>query len=282
MELLTSADAMAAWAADAGGTIGFVPTMGFLHAGHGSLMALLRPRCDRLVVSVYVNPLQFGPNEDLARYPRDPEGDARLCEEHGADALFMPDSHGPASQAPRGVYPDGFSTSVQVHGLTETLCGASRPGHFAGVATVCARLFGLTRADLAAFGEKDFQQLAVIRRMVRDLALPVRIVPAPLVRDTDGVALSSRNKYLTPALRERATSLHRALFAMRDADGDVAHRIALGQGLIDCDRLDYLDLVDAETLRTATSLDRPARAVVAAFYGTTRLIDNVAVGPDQP
>jgi pantoate--beta-alanine ligase len=270
MELLTSADAMAAWAADAGGTIGFVPTMGFLHPGHASLMALLRPRCDRLVVSVYVNPLQFGPNEDLARYPRDPEGDARLCEQQGVDALLMPPD----------LYPEGFSTSVAVHGLTDTLCGASRPGHFAGVATVCARLFGLTRADLAAFGEKDFQQLAVIRRMVRDLALPERIVPGPLVRDADGVALSSRNKYLTPELRKRATSLHRALFAMRDADTDVEGRIALGESLIDCNRLDYLDLVDAETLRTAVSLDRPARAVVAAFYGTTRLIDNVAVGPD--
>lgn len=275
MELVTAPEALVGWAAEqkrAGHTVGFVPTMGFLHPGHASLMALLRPRCDRLVVSVYVNPLQFGPSEDLARYPRDPEGDARLCEQQGADLLFMP----------KDLYPDGFSTSVSVHGLTETLCGASRPGHFEGVATVCARLFNLTRADLAAFGEKDFQQLMVIRRMVRDLALPVRIVPGPLVRDADGVALSSRNKYLTPELRARATSLHRALFAMRDADADadVAERIALGEKLLDCDRLDYLELVDAETLRPARSLDRPARAVVAAFYGTTRLIDNVAVGPE--
>lgn len=263
---------MSAWAASRPGRIGFVPTMGFLHRGHASLMALLRPRCDRLVVSVYVNPLQFGPNEDLDRYPRDLEGDTRVCEGEGVDAVF----------APPDLYPDGFSTSVVVHSLTERLCGASRPGHFEGVATVCARLFGLTRADLAAFGEKDFQQLMVVRRMVRDLALPVRIVPGPLVRDPDGVALSSRNKFLTPELRSRATSLNRALCAVRDAaSADAAQRLAVGRTLLDCDRLDYLELVDAETLDPIPQVgDRPARAVVAAFYGSTRLIDNVAVGPD--
>ena len=274
MDRIDRHEAMSAWAADqvrAGRTIGFVPTMGFLHAGHASLMAMLRPRCDALVVSVYVNPLQFGPNEDLARYPRDPEGDARLCAEQQVDALFMPPD----------LYPHGFSTAVAVHGLTDTLCGSSRPGHFEGVATVCARLFGLTRASLAAFGEKDWQQLMVIRRMVRDLAIPVRIVPGALVRDEDGVALSSRNKYLSPLERQRAASLHRALFAIRDAEGaDRAGRLALGEGLVDSDRLDYLALVDAETLRPIEgAVDRPARALVAAFYGNTRLIDNVAVGP---
>jgi pantoate--beta-alanine ligase len=278
MDLRGTPDAMAAWTREAraeGHRIGFVPTMGFLHDGHASLMALLRPRCDRLVVSVYVNPLQFGPTEDLDRYPRDPEGDVALCAAQGVDVVFMPDD----------LYPEGFSTSVSVHGLTDGLCGARRPGHFDGVATVCARLFGLTGADLAAFGDKDFQQLMVIRRMVRDLALPVQIVPGPLVRDSDGIALSSRNKYLDPDQRLRARSLHRALFAMRDAAAagttDVAALLAVGGNLVDCDRLDYLDLVDAETLKPASSIgDRPARALVAAFYGQTRLIDNVGVGPE--
>ncbi|MEZ4240901.1 MAG: pantoate--beta-alanine ligase [Myxococcota bacterium] len=276
--LLQTPEALTAWAAAAradGATIGLVPTMGFLHAGHASLMARLRPQCDRLVVSVYVNPLQFGPNEDLARYPRDPEGDVRLCAEQGVDAVFLPDD----------LYPEGFCTSVSVHGLTDGLCGASRPGHFEGVATVCARLFGLSRADLAVFGEKDFQQLMVLRAMVRDLALPVRIVPAPLVRDDDGVALSSRNKYLSPEARARATSLHRALQAMRTAseagERDTAALLADGLAALDCDRLDYLDIVDAQTLQPVDELgDRPARALVAAFYGTTRLIDNVALGPE--
>jgi pantoate--beta-alanine ligase len=278
LPILRSHEAVSEWAAsarEAGHRIGFVPTMGSLHRGHASLMALLRPRCDRLVVSVYVNPLQFGPGEDLDRYPRDPEGDAAICVEQGVDALFMPPD----------LYPEGFSTSVSVHGLTDRLCGARRPGHFDGVATVCARLFGLTRADLAAFGDKDFQQLMVIRRMVRDLALPVRIVPGPLVRDGDGVALSSRNRFLDPAQRERARSLHRSLTAIRDAAGagttEAAALLALGRAALDCDRLDYLDLVDAETLAPIEAVgDRPSRALVAAFYGQTRLIDNVGVGPE--
>lgn len=278
MEIVRTPEEMAAWAestAGSGRSIGLVPTMGFLHDGHGSLMSLLRPRVDRLVVSIYVNPLQFGPNEDLDRYPRDPEGDARRCERLGVDVLFMPTD----------LYPDGFATSVSVHGLTDGLCGASRPGHFEGVATVCARLFGLTRASLATFGEKDFQQLMVLRRMVEDLALPLRIVPGALVRDTDGVALSSRNKYLSAEQRERATSLHRALFAMRDAVAagvtDAAGVLAEGRARLVCDRLDYLELVDARTLRPIDRVDdRPARALVAAFYGSTRLIDNVAVGPE--
>jgi pantoate--beta-alanine ligase len=275
MELLTTPEDMVRWADGVrrqGQTIGFVPTMGFLHTGHASLMSLVRPQCDRLVVSVYVNPLQFGPSEDLDRYPRDPEGDARLCAERGTDVLFMP----------KDLYPDGFSTSVAVHGLTETLCGASRPGHFEGVATVCTRLFGVTRADKAVFGEKDFQQLAVIRRMVRDLALPVQIIPGPLIRDDDGVAFSSRNKYLSPEQRQRAVTLHQALFtiqkAARDGVREVSRLRELGLTSLACDRFDYLEIVDAESLQALERLgDRPARALVAAFYGQTRLIDNVAV-----
>jgi pantoate--beta-alanine ligase len=269
---------MSDWAAAQraeGHRIGFVPTMGSLHRGHASLMALLRPRCDRLVVSVYVNPLQFGPTEDLDRYPRDPEGDAALCAAEGVDALFMP----------QDLYPEGFATSVSVHGLTDGLCGARRPGHFDGVATVCARLFGLTGAHLAAFGDKDFQQLMVIRRMVHDLALPVRIVPGPLVRDADGVALSSRNRSLDADQRARARSLHQALGAIREGAAagttDAGSLLAAGRAVLDCDRLDYLELVDAETLAPIDAVgDRPARALVAASFGQTRLIDNVGVGPE--
>lgn len=275
MHVLRTAEAMTAWARGHrrnGRTIGFVPTMGYLHAGHASLMDLVRPQCDVLVVSVYVNPLQFGPNEDLTRYPRDPEGDAKLCATHGVDALFLPTQ----------LYPDGFSTSVQVHGLTDTLCGAHRPGHFEGVATVCARLFGVTGADLAVFGEKDFQQLMVIRRMVVDLALPVSIVAGPLIRDADGLALSSRNKFLSAEERRRARTLHEALFAMRgSAETRAEALVSLARGRIDCDRLDYLEVVDAETLRPVEVVaDRPARALVAAFYGETRLIDNIPLGPE--
>ncbi len=269
---------MAAWSTtqrSAGHTVGLVATMGGLHIGHRSLMAQLRPRCDRLLVSIYVNPLQFGPGEDLDRYPRDPEGDLAVCEAEGIDAAFLPPD----------LYPDGFATSVSVHGITEGLCGASRPGFFEGVATVCARLFGLTQADLAVFGEKDWQQLMTLRRMVTDLALPVRIVPAPTVRDDDGLALSSRNTFLTPDQRERGLTLHRALFAMRDAatagSRDAATLLAIGRERIASDGLDYLALVDAQTLQPVHRVgDRPCRALVAAHYGATRLIDNVAVGPE--
>lgn len=254
-------------------SIGLVPTMGALHAGHASLMDQLRSRCDVLVVSVYVNPLQFGPTEDLARYPRTLDADVALCAAHGVDVVF----------APADLYPDGFATSVSVHGLTDGLCGASRPGHFEGVATVCARLFGVTRASVACFGEKDFQQLMVLRRMVEDLAIPVTLVPGALVRDPDGLAMSSRNRYLAEAERARALTLHRALHAIRDAvaagERDVAALRALGAARIDCDRLDYLEVVDARSLRSLDTVgDAPARALVAAFYGKTRLIDNVAVG----
>ena len=273
MEHLLSPEAMVAWSAAQTGTIGFVPTMGFLHDGHASLMRALRPQVDHLVVSVYVNPLQFGPNEDLDRYPRDAEGDAALCRDHGVDALFMPPD----------MYPDGFATQVSVLGLTDHLCGAGRPGPFEGVATVCARMFGLVGCTHAAFGEKDFQQLMVLRRMVQDLALGVRIVPVPVRRADDGLALSSRNAYLSESHRARAPTLQQALRALaaeveageRDVGG--LQRRALAR--IDSDGVEYLEVVDAETLQPIPTIgDRPARALVAARYGATRLIDNVAVG----
>ena len=273
MQTLTSAQAMTAWSLEqrgAGLSIGFVPTMGYLHAGHASLVDLARNHTDRVVVSIYVNPLQFGPDEDLDRYPRDTPGDLATCERHGAAAVFMPST----------LYAPGFATTVQVAGLTDGLCGAHRPDHFDGVATVVARLFGIVRPDIAVFGEKDYQQLAVIRRMTDDLALGVRIVPGPLVRDADGLALSSRNRYLDPEQRRRALSLSHALHAMRHSElTRVSALKRLGLSLLEVDQLDYLEVVCAQTLQPLEDLDRPARAVVAAVVGTTRLIDGVALVP---
>jgi len=273
VEHLLSPEAMVAWSAAQTGTIGFVPTMGFLHDGHASLMRALRPQVDHLVVSVYVNPLQFGPNEDLDRYPRDAEGDAAMCRDNGVDALFMPPD----------MYPDGFATQVSVLGLTDHLCGAGRPGHFEGVATVCARMFGLVGCTHAAFGEKDFQQLMVLRRMVQDLALGVRIVPVPVRRAEDGLALSSRNAYLSDSSRARAPTLQQALRALaaevEAGERDVGELQRRALARIDSDGVEYLEVVDAETLQPIPTIgDRPARALVAARYGETRLIDNVAVG----
>jgi len=276
MHKIVDAGEMTSWAEAEkakGHVVGFVPTMGFLHRGHASLMALLRPKVDKLVVSIYVNPLQFGPNEDLDTYPRDPEGDWAVCETEGVDCVFMPED----------LYPDGFQTSVSVHGLADGLCGATRPGHFEGVTTVVARLFGVTRCDVAVFGEKDYQQLAILRRMTRDLALPVDIIGGPLVRDSDGLALSSRNKYLGAPDRERALSLHRALFSMARAyeagTEDTERLLEIGRQALSVDGLDYLQIVDAMTLQPVSRVSRPSRAMVAAFVGRTRLIDNLHVGP---
>lgn len=275
MERLNTPAAMTAWseaARAAGLRIGFVPTMGFLHEGHIHLMRQIRASVDRVVVSIYVNPLQFGPKEDLSSYPRDLEGDLEKCRSVGVDAIFAPDD----------LYPDGFSTTVSLHGLTDTLCGATRPGHFAGVATVVARLFGVVRPHSAIFGEKDYQQLAVIRRMVTDLALPVEIVAGTLIRAKDGLALSSRNTYLSADERTRALSLHRALRAMQAAHAAGETRAdaltALGRALLDVDRLDYLEIVDALSLAPVTRVERPARAAIAAWVGRPRLIDNAPLG----
>lgn len=251
-----------------GQRIGFVPTMGFLHEGHLSLMRLARERCDHLVVSIFVNPLQFGPNEDLERYPRDPKGDATKCRSEGVDTLFVPTS----------LYADGHSTTVRVSGLTEGLCGATRPGHFDGVTTVVARLFGLVQPNVAIFGEKDFQQLAVIRRMVRDLAMPVEVVGGPLVRDADGLALSSRNKYLGPGDRQRALSLRQALLTMKHHPSrSVYDRLDAGRAALDVDQLDYLQIVHPESLESLSEITGPCRAMVAAWIGQTRLIDNMEI-----
>ena len=256
-----------AWKAE-GLRVGFVPTMGFLHHGHTSLMDLARDHCDRLVVSIFVNPLQFDDAGDLERYPTAHSADASRCEAHGVSLLYVPTDF----------YPGDFSTGVSVSGLTDRLCGAARPGHFDGVTTVVARLFGVVSPDVAVFGEKDYQQLQVIRRMVRDLGMPVEIVPGPLVRDTDGLALSSRNARLSVAERRRALSLSRALSVMAaSGERDVSALIAIGQGELDVDRLDYLEVVDADTLAPLNRVEGRARVLVAAYVGETRLIDNVGL-----
>ncbi|MBN1336221.1 MAG: pantoate--beta-alanine ligase [Deltaproteobacteria bacterium] len=273
MRTCNDPDDVTAWARSwrsEGARVGFVPTMGFLHRGHASLLDLAHARCDRVVVSIYVNPLQFGPSEDLDRYPRDPEGDLRLCAAHGVDLAFLPET----------LYPPGFSTRVRVEGLTSVLCGAARRGHFEGVTTVVARLFGIVGPCTSVFGEKDWQQYVVVRRMAEDLHPGVEVVAGPLVRDDDGLALSSRNRYLSAADRVRALSLHRALRAIRDSrEPSVPALLEEGRSLLEVDRLDYIAIVDPWSLAPLERVDRPARALVAAFVGNTRLIDNVAVDP---
>lgn len=267
-------DALASFRA-AGESIALVPTMGALHDGHMALVDAARRRASRVVVSIFVNPKQFGPNEDLARYPRREMQDARMLMDAGADLLWMP----PVEV----MYPDGFATTVSVSGVSEVLEGAHRAGHFDGVATVVAKLFGQIRPDVALFGEKDFQQLAVIRRMATDLDLGIEVVGVPTQRDDDGLALSSRNLYLDPDERQRAVALPRALgVAARTLEKGGSADEALGQAR---DMLaqagfdtDYIALVDAETLGEPVP-DRPMRLLAAARIGNTRLIDNVAVLP---
>jgi pantoate--beta-alanine ligase len=256
-----------------GRRIVLVPTMGYLHPGHLSLLTLGRSRGDVLALSIFVNPIQFGPGEDLARYPRDLERDLAMAGEAAVDVAFVPDGD--------AMYPTPPLTRVVVGGLGEGMCGARRPGHFEGVATVVSKLFHLVQPHVAVFGEKDFQQLAVIRRMVRDLDFDVEIVGGPIIREPDGLAMSSRNAYLSPEERRQALCLSRGLAAAEErfAAGEraAAPLVAAVTGAIAAAplaRLDYAELRDAETLRTVERVDRPAVLGVAAFLGTTRLIDN--------
>jgi pantoate--beta-alanine ligase len=265
-----------------GGSIGLVPTMGYLHDGHLSLLRSAREECDTVVMSLFVNPAQFGPDEDLERYPRDEERDLRLAAESGVDIVYAP----PVEE----VYPDGFSTHVAVGGLTEVLCGdASRrgPEHFRGVTTVVAKLFNSVQPDIAYFGQKDAQQVAVIRRMARDLDFPVRIEALPTVREPDGLAMSSRNAYLEPADRERAAAISRALrLAAERARADsleagiAAARHELEEAGIEPE---YLEARDARELEPVAELNgRPVLVAVAARVGAARLIDNVLIEPLTP
>jgi pantoate--beta-alanine ligase len=262
---------------EGGSRIGFVPTMGALHAGHMALVAEARARADHVVASIFVNPTQFGAGEDLSTYPRREAGDAAMLEAEGVAILWAPDV--------ATMYPDGPAATLRAGSAAEGLDGEARPGHFDGVATVVARLFEQVRPDVALFGEKDYQQLAVIRQLVADLALPIEIAGVPTQRDADGLALSSRNAYLSHDERIAARTLPRAL-------GDAARAIARGDAVADAlekarrrlaeagfDPIDYVALRDAETLRPVERLDRPARLLAAARIGRTRLIDNLPVDP---
>ena len=262
---------------DAGKRIGFVPTMGALHAGHLSLARRSKAEGLVTVVSIFVNPLQFRPSEDLTRYPRDLEGDSKLLKEVETDALFTTTS--------AEMYPPGFDTYVEPGTIAQPLCGTSRPGHFRGVATVVAKLFHLVSPHVAFFGQKDYQQARMLQRMVADLGFDLALRILPTVRDPDGLALSSRNRYLTPELRREAPELQRALVAVRDAfDGGErsTERLAgVGRAYLARSpgfRLDYLEVRDDDTLAPRETLDRGGVVAAAAFLGTTRLIDNLLLG----
>lgn len=259
----------------AGERIGLVPTMGALHDGHLTLVRAARAMCRRTVVSIFVNPTQFGPNADFDRYPRDLEGDVAKLATVGTDLIFAP---GVAD-----MYPDGFATTVTVAGLTETLCGPHRPGHFAGVATVVSKLLNQAAPDAAFFGEKDFQQLQVVRRLARDLDVPTEIVGVPTVREADGLAMSSRNAYLATEDRARAATIYRVMTeAARalKAGADSTAVIARGKSELAAagfSPIDYVDVVDAATLKPIPRANGHARIAIAAWLGKTRLIDNMAV-----
>jgi pantoate--beta-alanine ligase len=261
----------------AGKSSGLVPTMGALHEGHLSLVRAAQAACDVVTVSIFVNPLQFGPHEDLAKYPRDFEGDSKRLQAEGVHCLFAP--------SVEEMYPESSTTYVEVEGLSQRLCGGSRPGHFRGVATVVAKLFHIVQADKAFFGQKDAAQVAVLRRMVRDLNFPVEIVVCPIVREPDGLAMSSRNAYLNRQERQSALQLYRSLNEVqrRFAQGErnPTNLIEAGKQVLAEDpgvRLDYFSIVDPDTLVPVRKLTGKNLVAVAAFVGSTRLIDNLVLG----
>lgn len=263
-----------------GKRLGLVPTMGALHEGHLSLIRAAKSQCDAVAASIFVNPLQFGPSEDLGKYPRDFDRDCKLLKKEGVDFLFAP--------SVEEMYPAGAATHVTVEGLSDKLCGKSRPGHFRGVTTVVSKLFHIVEPDVAFFGQKDAAQLAIIRRMVRDLNFPVAIEACPILREPDGLAMSSRNAYLTAQERKAALVLYRALKRVQElfAEGernaarlaDAGKRIFMEEKLA---RLDYLEIVDPDSLESLTEIKKAALAAVAGFVGTTRLIDNVVLGSEK-
>ncbi len=265
----------------AGKRLGLVPTMGALHEGHLSLVRASRASTDVVAASIFVNPAQFGPNEDLAKYPRSFERDRELLQREGVELLFAP----PVEE----MYPAGGVTWVTVEGLSDKLDGRSRPGHFRGVTTVVAKLFHIVEPDTAFFGQKDAAQVAIIRRMVRDLNLPVEIVVCPIVREPDGLAMSSRNAYLSPEQRKQALVLHRSLLRVQQladaGEGDAAKLVGAGRaefGEESSVRLDYFELVDPDTLAPVEDISAGALAAVAAFVGSTRLIDNIVLKKSVP
>lgn len=264
----------------AGKRIGLVPTMGYLHDGHLELVRASRAQCDVTVLSIFVNPTQFGANEDLSTYPRDFERDERMCRDAGVSVLFAPTAH--------EIYPSSFDTYIVPGEIARSLCGAHRPGHFRGVATVVCKLFNMVQPDVALFGQKDFQQCAVVLRMTLDLDIPVEIVTVPTVREPNGLAMSSRNRYLSEEERPRALAISRGLSAaldeFRQGERDAGRLVAIARTHLDAvDQLQYLELVDCDTLSPVVgSLQRPAVLCVAAYVGATRLIDNVILASSTP
>jgi len=262
-----------------GKRIVFVPTMGFLHEGHASLLREGRRRGDVLVLSIFVNPIQFGAGEDLERYPRNLDGDCAIARECGVDIVFTPTA--------TEMYPPGFQTAIRVKELALPLCGASRPGHFDGVATVVTKLFNIVQPDVALFGKKDFQQLAIIRRMTSDLSMPVEVVGMPIVREADGLAMSSRNAYLSAAERQSALCLSRAIRLVRQSFAAGERRIdsllATSLAVIQSESaatIDYLEFRDAGTLETVTTATESTLLALAVKIGSTRLIDNTVLGEE--
>lgn len=260
-----------------GKRIGFVPTMGYLHDGHVSLVRKAKELCDSIVVSIFVNPTQFGPGEDFQRYPRDEEGDKAKLERAGVDFLFMPEAG--------EMYPSRYQTSVEVAEVSKGLCGDFRPGHFRGVATVVAKLFNIVKPHAAVFGEKDYQQLLVIKKMVEDLNFDIEIIPGTLIREEEGIAMSSRNAYLSPEDRKRATVLYRSLVKAKELvdSGEkrtynIVQAVEKMIGSVEGVSLQYVEVRDAETLERVESVSGPAVIAVAAMVGSVRLIDNIVIG----
>ncbi|MCX7992704.1 MAG: pantoate--beta-alanine ligase [Fimbriimonadales bacterium] len=279
MEILRTVNEVRQWVQAqrvAGRAIHFVPTMGYFHEGHLSLMRRAKADGGAVIVSIFVNPLQFGANEDLDRYPRDFERDRQMAESVGVEAIFYPDM--------AEMYPSGYQTEVRVKELSKPLCGKSRPGHFEGVATVVLKLFNIVTPNRAYFGMKDYQQLRVIQQLVRDMNLPIEIVPCPIVREPDGLAMSSRNVYLTPEERRAATVLYRSLqWAQAQVESGERDAQKLRAGVLERiaaeprARIDYVEVVDAETLLPVERIERPTLIALAVFFGRARLIDNCVV-----
>jgi pantoate--beta-alanine ligase len=284
MKLITSPEEMTFFSSSAqksGQTIGFVPTMGALHDGHLSLLRIAREHCDYIVMSIFVNPTQFGPSEDFNKYPRQLERDRELAKNEGCDCLFVPSA--------RDIYPENFNTYVDVENITNTLCGSTRPGHFRGVTTVVLKLFNIVTPNVAIFGGKDAQQVIVIKRMVEDLNLPVRIIAAPTVREADGLAMSSRNAYLSAKERVEAALIYRGLTEAKkcyENGGQSGQLIrerlvsTLNEGCLITP--EYVEIVDTKLLKPLVEIDRPALIAVACrmFETGTRLIDNIILGGD--
>ena len=283
MEILRTNAEMARWRDECyrkRHTVGFVPTMGYLHQGHLALVEEALRRADRVVVSIFVNPTQFGPGEDLDQYPRDFERDLDLCRELGVNAIFAPEVE--------EMYPDGFQTRVIVDRVTQNLCGLHRPGHFDGVALVVTKLFCAIRPHVAVMGEKDFQQLVVVKRLSRDLNLGVEIIPHPTVRESDGLAMSSRNTYLSKEERQSALSLYRSLLTARELVKEGEHRVevlldkikAMIEAGPHC-KIQYVQVVDEDTVTDIAEVTPRAVMAMAVFVGKARLIDNMRLWPDE-